>query len=103
MAPIRHGVEPRPPTGIDRSGLHQCIHRLQWMSAGFLSAGLLLKAAATGDQSLQPSSSQTNGHEITQTHTQSETVAIAERATVSTGLQPDVNNGDRLFGEHAAR
>ena len=73
------------------------------MSAGFLSAGLLLKAAATGDQSLQPSSSQTNGHEITQTHTQSETVAIAERATVSTGLQPDVNNGDRLFGEHAAR
>ena len=60
-------------------------------------------AAAISDQPLQPSSSQADGHEITQTHTQSETVAIAERATVSTGLQPDVNNGDRLFGKHAAR
>ena len=73
------------------------------MTTGALSVRLLIETAATSDQSLQPSSSQTNGHKITQAHTQSETVAIAERATVSTGLQPDVNNGDRLFGEHAAR
>ena len=73
------------------------------MITGALSVQLLIETAATGDQSLQASSSQTNGYEITQTHTQSETVAVAERATISTGLQPDVNNGDRLFGEHAAR
>ena len=73
------------------------------MTTGALSVRCLIEISATGDQSLQPSSSQTNGHQITQTHTQSKTVAIAERTTVSTGLQPDVNNGDRLFGEHAAR
>ena len=103
VAAIRHRIEPRPPTGIDCSGLHECIHRLERMTAGPLSVRLIIEEATTGDQSLQPSSPQTNGHKITQTHAKAETVAIAECTTVSAGLQPDVNDGDRLFGEHAGR
>ena len=103
MASSCHGVEPLPPTGINRSGLHQCIHRQERVPAETLSVGILVEAAAAGHQALQPSASQADGHQISQTNTESETVAVAKRATVSTGLQPDVNNGNRLFGKHAAR
>ena len=72
------------------------------MLEGFLRHEIPFQGPTADDQSLHPSPSEANRHKVTQRHSQTEAVAVAERATISTSLQPDVNNGDRLFGKHAA-
>jgi hypothetical protein len=51
----------------------------------------LLDRPATCDQPLQPTATQTNSHEITQSHSETMAVAIAESTPVATGLEPDIN------------